>query len=149
MVKLGNFTVEIIQKDDEDKDVAAKEHDDREAEDSENVATKYVEIKEDKKFSIKIVIDEDFELDEFDALWVSMILDGVHESGMVFQEPCLSIGEETVKAIEGFQKSEGGRQILQPFRFEEAQTSTVISMMFLIVNWFQDKGMETKRQTSY
>lgn len=98
------------------------------------MTTKYVEITEGKNFSIKVVIDKDFELKEHDGLWVSITIDGQHKGGMVYQAMDLGTGREVVKIIHGFLKSDGERQVLQPFHFVETTMSMIDTMDVGIAN---------------
>lgn len=123
MVKLGVFAAEILQ-----DDIPVQEHDDSNAKDTKNSLTKYVEIKEDQQYAIKVVIGEAFTLGQFDALYVKVEIDGKHVGGKAFQRAYFENGHEVTKVIKDFDGKVEGRNVVRQLRFEETTTSKLGEM---------------------
>lgn len=71
MVRLCHFEVAVLQ-----DGIAVNEYADPLAEESPDIETRYIEVKEGKSFAIRLNIDQHFNLDKHDALAVEVMIDG-------------------------------------------------------------------------
>jgi len=116
MVRLSHFNVEVLQ-----NDVAAKEYSDPLVEDSLDVETKYIEVREGESFIMRLTVDKDFKLERSDGLSVEVVIDGEYAGGICYQH--LIEGHENVWLIESLSHIRNGKSTLRKFRFEEAEMS--------------------------